>query len=112
LQRISKNHCSIYSIVARSVTLPVDNRELLQCGVPIASTKDTASGGGSKFLPSLLGMLRSPVRLTIAGNSVQGQALGVGASSAQCAMFPFLTKLNEYEVLCTLGNGDLPFYSL
>ena len=81
------------------------NRELLQKGAIITSTKDRNQQVGG-LLPGLLSMIRSPVVLNIRGNPTQhsGALNGVGPSASHCAIFPFLTRLHNYEILCSLGE--------
>lgn len=78
-------------------------RELLQKGSWLTAPKGNTHPAGG-ILPSIMNILRTPATLSISSNPNGNYGAPVGASAANCALFPFQTKQHEYEVLCSLSK--------
>lgn len=79
-------------------------RELLQKNVQLESPKDavhTAYG----VLPSIMSMIRTPAKLSMCASPEMAANTVAGSSAAHCAVFPFVTRKVDYEVLCMLGES-------
>jgi hypothetical protein len=76
---------------------------LLQKNVQLESPKDTVHSANG-VLPSIMSMIRTPAKLSICTSPEMTANTIAGTSAAHCAVFPFVTRKVDYEVLCTLGE--------
>jgi hypothetical protein len=51
-----------------------------------------------------MSMIRTPAKLRICTNPGMADNAFAGSSAAHCAVFPFVTRRVDDEVLCALGN--------